>query len=99
MRRGPSIVVEDAKGRTYSGEIAIQDTEKDDAGHRVHADHAKEDDATAKRGDDHQGGDAEVSDEDHRAQLTDEARGVHDHELESLADSDLNRWGWTSKRN
>jgi hypothetical protein len=78
-----SVVVEDAQRRTYSGEIAIQDAEDDDAGHRVHADHPKEEDGTTKRGDDHHGRDAEVSDEDRRAELADEARGIHDHELES----------------
>ena len=84
--------------RTYSGKIAIQHAKNDDAGDRVHTDHSKEDDAAAKRGDDRQGGDVEVSDEDGRAKLTDKARGVHDHEL--FVDClDLNRWGWRNKRN
>ena len=69
------------KGRTYSGEIAVQDTEHDDACDCVYTDHPKEDYGTAKRGDDHHGGDGEVPNEDGRAKLADETRGVHDHEL------------------
>lgn len=72
---------DDGEEHTYSGEVAIENAKHDNTRYCLHANHPEEDDGAAKRGDDKHRRDAEVSNEDRRAELTDEARRVHDHEL------------------